>query len=138
MRDRFLVIFSWPDKKHGRTEAGLPGESGWACLFHEFNDWRTAMSALASKSLLALVTCAGALGMGGCATKSYVREQIAPVSERVATLETRLQETDTTAKAALAEAQGNTQRIDQLTGRVDASDQRLTALEQRPARRARH
>lgn len=96
------------------------------------------MLAPATKSLLAVVTLAGALGLGGCATKSFVREQIAPVSERVATLETRLQETDTTAKAALAEAQNNGQRIDQLNGRVDAAEQRLTVQEQRPAKRARH
>ncbi|WP_298090153.1 hypothetical protein [uncultured Sphingomonas sp.] len=103
------------------------------------------MSAFASKSLLAVVTLAGAVGLSGCATKSYVREQIAPVSQRVDTLEARLQETDGTAKAALAEAQAasgqaqnNGQRIDQLTGRVDGVDQRLTAQEQRPARRPRH
>ena len=46
------------------------------------------MSAFASKSVLAVATLAGALGLGGCATKSYVREQIAPVSQRVDTLET--------------------------------------------------
>ena len=73
----------------------------------------------------------GAAGLGGCATKSYVREQIAPVSQRVDVLETRLQETDGTAKAALAEAQAasaqaqsNGQRLDQLTGRVDGVEQR--------------
>ena len=73
----------------------------------------------------------GAVGLGGCATKSYVREQIAPVSQRVDVLETRLQETDGTAKAALAEAQAasgqaqsNGQRLDQLTTRVDGVEQR--------------
>jgi len=83
----------------------------------------------------------GAVGLSGCATKSFVREQIAPVSQRVDTLETRLQETDGTAKAALAEAraasglaQGNGQRLDQLTGRVDGVEQRLQAQESRPKR----
>jgi len=83
----------------------------------------------------------GAVGLSGCATKSYVREQIAPVSQRVDTLETRLQETDGTAKAALAEAravsglaQGNGQRLDQITGRVDSVEQRLLAQESRPKR----
>ena len=83
----------------------------------------------------------GAVGLGGCATKSYVREQIAPVSERVGVLETRLQETDGTAKAALAEAQaasalaqGNGQRLDQLTGRVDGVEQRQAQQAQQKKR----
>ena len=103
------------------------------------------MSAYASKSVLAAVVLAGALGFGGCATKSFVREQIAPVSQRVSTLETKLQETDGTAKSALAEAQAasgqaqnNGQRLDQLNGRVDGVEQRLTAEEQRQAKRPRH
>lgn len=76
----------------------------------------------------------GAVGLGGCATKSYVREQIAPVSQRVDALETRLQQTDETAKAALAEAQGHTQRLDQLNSRVDGVEQRLQAQESRGKR----
>ena len=83
----------------------------------------------------------GAVGLGGCATKSYVREQIAPVSERVGVLETRLQETDGTAKAALAEAQAasgqaqsNGQRLDQLTGRVDGVEQRQAQQAQQKKR----
>lgn len=81
------------------------------------------------------VVILGALGLGGCATKSFVREQIAPVSQRVDALETRLQETDGTAKAALteaqaasAQAQNNSQRLDQLNGRVDGVEQRMQAL----------
>lgn len=103
------------------------------------------MSVHASKSVLAVATLAGALGLGGCATKSYVRDQIAPVSQRVDTLETRLQETDGTAKSALAEAQAasgqaqnNGQRLDQLNSRVDGIDQRLTVQEQKRSKRARH
>jgi len=103
------------------------------------------MSAFASKSLLAMVTLAGAVSLGGCATKSFVREQIAPVSQRVDSLEQRLQQTDGTAKQALAEAQAasgqsqaNGQRLDQLTGRVDGVEQRLTVQELKPARRPRH
>jgi murein lipoprotein len=91
------------------------------------------------------VILVGAVGLGGCATKSYVREQIAPVSQRVDTLETRLQETDGVAKSALAEAQAasgqlqnNGQRLDQLTGRVDGLDQRLQVQERRPAKRPRN
>jgi len=103
------------------------------------------MSAYASKSVFAVATLAGALGLSGCATKSYVREQVAPVSQRVDSLEAKLQETDGTAKSALAEAQAasgaaqnNGQRLDQLTGRVDGVEQRLTVQEQKRAKRARH
>jgi outer membrane murein-binding lipoprotein Lpp len=76
----------------------------------------------------------GAIGLGGCATKSYVREQIAPVSQRVDALEAQLQQTDQTAKAALAEAQGHTQRLDQLNSRVDGVEQRVQAQENRGRR----
>ncbi|OWK29849.1 hypothetical protein [Sphingomonas mucosissima] len=95
----------------------------------------------ASKVAPAVLILAGAVSLGGCATKSYVREQIAPVSQRVDTLETRLQETDGTAKAALAEAQAASgqlqtsgQRLDQLNGRVDSVEQRLQAQESRGKR----
>jgi outer membrane murein-binding lipoprotein Lpp len=74
----------------------------------------------------------GSMGLGGCATKQYVRDQIAPVSQRVDALEAKLGETDSTAKAALAQAQAasgqatnNGQRIDQLSGRVDGIEQRM-------------
>lgn len=103
------------------------------------------MSPFVSKFTPAVVILVGAVGLGGCATKSYVRDQIAPVSQRVDTLETRLQETDGTAKAALAEAQAasgqsqnNGQRLDQITGRVDGLDQRLQAQERKPAKRPRN
>ena len=88
-----------------------------------------------------IVIMAGGIGLSGCATKSFVREQIAPVSQRVDVLETRLQETDGVAKAALAEAQSasqqaqnNGQRLDQLNGRVDGMDQRMQAQERRGKR----
>ena len=58
-----------------------------------------------ASKLAPIAVLAGAVALGGCATKSYVREQIAPVSQRVDSLETRLQATDATAKSALAEAQ---------------------------------
>lgn len=85
----------------------------------------------------AVMILVGAMGLGGCATKSYVQEQIAPVSQRVDALETRLQQTDGTAKAALAEAQNHAQRLDQLGGRVDGVEQRLQAQENR-GKRPRH
>ena len=103
------------------------------------------MSAFASKYVSAMIIVAGAVSLGGCATKGFVREQIAPVSQRVDALETRLQETDATAKSALTgaqaastQAQANGQRLDQLTGRVDGVEQRLTVQEQSRARRPRH
>ncbi|HWW66038.1 MAG TPA: hypothetical protein VNZ43_14880 [Sphingomonadaceae bacterium] len=90
------------------------------------------MSPSINKIAPAVVILAGALGLGGCATKGYVRDQIAPVSQRVDALETKLQETDGTAKSALAEAQAasgqaqnNGQRLDQLNGRVDSIEQRM-------------
>jgi murein lipoprotein len=94
-----------------------------------------------SKIAPAVVILAGALGLGGCATKGYVREQIAPVSQRVDALEARLTETDGTAKSALStaqaaagQAQNNGQRLDQLNARVDNIDQRLQAQERKPKR----
>ncbi|WEJ99826.1 MAG: hypothetical protein P0Y59_23500 [Candidatus Sphingomonas phytovorans] len=90
------------------------------------------MSPSVTKIAPAVVILAGALGLGGCATKGYVRDQIAPVSQRVDALETRLQATDGTAKSALAEAQAasgqaqnNGQRLDQLNARVDGIEQRM-------------
>ena len=97
-----------------------------------------------SKLIPAVILMVGATGLGGCATKKYVREQIAPVSQRVDTLEARLQETDGTAKQALAEAQAassqaqqNGQRLDQLNGRVDGVEQRLT-VQERTVKRPRN
>ena len=92
----------------------------------------------------AVVVLLAAPSLAGCATKSYVRDQIAPVSERVGALETQLQATDGTAKQALAEAQAaagqaqmNGQRLDQLNGRVDGVEQRLQQQESR-GKRPRH
>jgi murein lipoprotein len=102
------------------------------------------MYSLATKFGPAVLILAGAAGLGGCATKSFVREQIAPVNQRVDTLEAKLQQTDGTAKAALAEAQAASgqlqnsgQRLDQLNARVDGVEQRLQAQEARP-KRPRH
>ncbi len=61
----------------------------------------------------------GSLGLGGCATKSFVREQVATVNQRVDALDAKLQTTDGTAQQALAQAQSaagqaqnNGQRLD--------------------------
>jgi murein lipoprotein len=87
----------------------------------------------------------GGVAVSGCATKSFVREQIAPVSQRVDALETRLQETDGTAKAALAQAQAassqaqsNGQRLDQLTTRVDSVEQQQIQMQQKQRKRPRN
>jgi murein lipoprotein len=102
------------------------------------------MRPILTKLAPATLILVGAMSLGGCATKSYVREQVAPVSQRVDALETRLQQTDGTAKAALAEAQAasgqtqnHAQRLDQLNGRVDGVEQRLQAQENR-GKRPRH
>ena len=99
------------------------------------------MSPALTKFAPAMAILVGGVGLSGCATKAYVRDQIAPVSQRVDALETRLQETDSTAKSALAEAraasgaaQNNGQRLEQLNGRVDGVEQRLQAQERRPKR----
>ena len=76
------------------------------------------------------VILVASLGLGACATKGFVREQVATVSQRVDALDARLQTTDATAKQALAEAQSaagqaqnNGQRLDQLNTRVDGVEQ---------------
>jgi len=97
----------------------------------------------------AVVILAGALSLGGCATKGFVREQIAPLSHRVDALEAKLQDTDATAKSALSQAQAasaqaqaasgqaqnNGQRLDQLTARVDGIEQQM---QQNRRKRPRH
>ena len=97
-----------------------------------------------TKPATAVLALLAATTLGGCATKSYVREQIAPVSQRVDQLATQLQATDGTAKQALAEAQAasgqtqqNGQRLDQINGRVDGVEQRLQEQERR-GKRPRH
>lgn len=105
------------------------------------------MSRTLTKLAPVVVVVAG-VALSGCASKSYVREQIAPVSQRVDALETRLQETDGTAKAALSQAQAaagqaqaaagqaqaNTQRLDQLTSRVDTVEQEQAAAKRKRPR----
>ncbi|MDO9370746.1 MAG: hypothetical protein Q7T68_19460 [Sphingopyxis sp.] len=89
----------------------------------------------------AVMILAGSLALGGCATKGFVREQVAVVSQRVDALETQLQATDGTAKQALTEAQAasgqaqsNTQRLDQLNGRVDGIEQRMQEAQRKRPR----
>jgi len=78
------------------------------------------------------LTIAGGLSLSGCATTKYVDEQIATVNTRISALESKVQQVDstaqganTTAQAAAAAAQSANQRLDQLSGRVDAVEQQL-------------
>jgi murein lipoprotein len=99
------------------------------------------MSPYLIKLAPAVVILMGSSALGGCATKSYVREQVAVVSQRVDTLDAKLQSTDATAKQALGEAQSasgqaqnNGQRLDQLTGRVDGVEQQLQEAKRKKPR----
>lgn len=90
------------------------------------------MSPFLTKLAPALVILVGTSALGGCATKGYVREQVAVVNQRVDGIDARLQTTDATAKQALGEAQAasgqaqnNGQRLDQLNGRVDGVEQQM-------------
>ena len=97
------------------------------------------MSPSQTKLAPAVMILAASLALGGCATKGFVREQVAVVSQRVDALETQLQATDGTAKQALTEAQAasgqaanNGQRLDQLNARVDGIEQRMQAQQKKP------
>ncbi|MCW6533060.1 MULTISPECIES: hypothetical protein [Sphingomonas] len=99
------------------------------------------MSPSVTKLAPAVVIMVGALGLGGCATKGYVRDQIAPLNQRMDALEAKLHDTDATAKQALSEAQAagqaaqnNGQRLDQLNARVDGIEQRMRENENRRKR----
>jgi outer membrane protein OmpA-like peptidoglycan-associated protein len=47
------------------------------------------------KALIAATALAGALGLGGCATKDYVNQQVGKVDQRVTTQDARLSDHDT-------------------------------------------
>ena len=99
------------------------------------------MSPSLTKMAPLAVVLIGSLGLGGCATKGFVREQVATVNQRVDALDAKLQTTDGTARQALAEAQSasgqaqqNGQRLDQLNGRVDGVEQQLVQAQRKRAR----
>jgi outer membrane murein-binding lipoprotein Lpp len=86
----------------------------------------------------------GGVSLGGCATKGFVREQIATVNTRIDGLDGRLRTVEgtsgqalTQAQAASAQAQQNSQRIDQINGRVDGLDQQMKQQMQQRQRRPR-
>lgn len=81
----------------------------------------------------------GSTGLGGCATKGFVREQIATVNSRIDGIDGRLRTVEgtsgqalTQAQAAAGQAQQNGQRIDQLNGRVDGLEQQLQQRQRKP------
>jgi TolA-binding protein len=91
------------------------------------------------KVIPVLAILIGAVGTSGCATRQFVRDEVAVVSQRVDSLESRLQETDGTARSALQQAQAangqvqnNTQRLDQLNSRVDGMEQQMQTRARRP------
>lgn len=99
------------------------------------------MSQSLMKLAPAFMILVGSASLAGCATKGFVREQVATVSQRVDALDARLQTTDATAKQALAEAQSasgqaqnNGQRLDQLNTRVDGVEQKLLDNRRKRAR----
>ena len=92
---------------------------------------------------VALILIAG-IGLSGCATKGFVREQIGVVNTRIDGLDGRLRTVEGTSGQALAQAQAaagqaqqNGQRLDQLTGRVDGIDQQVQQQAQQRQRKPR-
>lgn len=59
----------------------------------------------ASSVLIAGAVMLGAVSLGGCATKKYVRETVAPVATQVQDHETRIASVDQAAKDAMARAE---------------------------------
>jgi outer membrane murein-binding lipoprotein Lpp len=85
----------------------------------------------------ALVVTLGAMSLSGCATRSYVDEQIAAVNGRISAVDAKANDAlaradaaNAAAQAAATDARTANQRIDQLGGRVDQ-------LEARPVRAPR-
>ena len=86
----------------------------------------------------------GSTGLGGCATKGFVREQIATVNTRIDGIDGRLRTVEgtsgealTQAQAAATQAQQNGQRIDQINGRVDGMEQQMQQQMQQRQRKPR-
>lgn len=97
----------------------------------------------AKRSVVSMILL-GSVGLGGCATKGYVNEQIATVNTRIDGIDGHLRTVEgtsgqalTQAQAAAGQAQQNGQRIDQLNGRVDGVDQQMQQLQKQRARKPR-
>jgi len=96
------------------------------------------------RSAVLVMILAGSTALGGCATKGFVRAQIATVNQRIDGIDGRLRTVEGTSGQALAQAQAaagqaqqNGQRIDQLNGRVDGLDQQMQQQMQRKQRKPR-
>ncbi|WP_353203587.1 hypothetical protein [Sphingomonas sp.] len=92
-----------------------------------------------TKSAALAMVLVGSIALGGCATKGFVRSQIATVNERIDGIDGRVRTVEGTSGQALAQAQAasgqaqqNAQRIDQINGRVDGLDQQMQAQKRRP------
>ena len=97
-----------------------------------------------SRASAVLAILAGSTVLGGCATKGFVREQIATVNTRIDGMDGRLRTVEATsgqalsqAQAAAGQAQQNGQRLDQLGTRVDTLDQQMQQQAQQRQRRPR-
>ena len=92
------------------------------------------MSSVKMKIATAMLVGLSGMSLSACATTGYVDEKIAAVNARIDGLEARVQQNadaaaaaNSAAQAAASAAQTNGQRIDQLTGRVDALEQRMAS-----------
>lgn len=101
---------------------------------------RTSLQKYPTVALLLI----GPIGLGGCATKGFVREQIATVNTRIDGMDGRLRTVEgtsgealTQAQAAAGQAQQNGQRIDQINGRVDGMEQKMQQQMQQRQRKPR-
>jgi outer membrane murein-binding lipoprotein Lpp len=90
-----------------------------------------------SKLSVATVLVLGGLGLSACVTREYVTEQIAVVDTRVNAVDAKatdaIQRADAAnaaAQAAATDARTANQRLDQLTPRVDALEQRAMTTRQ--------
>ncbi len=92
-------------------------------------------------SRVVAIAALGGLSLSACATKDYVDQQIATVTNHVNAVDAKAtdasqkadaansaaQSAGAAAQQAMASAQQANQRLDQLTPRVDAIEQRLAA-----------
>lgn len=102
------------------------------------------MSVATQRASVAAMLLVGSLNLGGCATKGYVNQQIATVNTRIDGVDGHLRTVEATSGQALAQsqaatgqAQQNSQRLDQLTGRVDGLDQQMQQQKQQRQRKPR-
>ncbi len=92
------------------------------------------MSMITKNLVTVAFVAASGLSLSACATTEYVDQQIATVNQRIDGVESRLQQTTSTANAAQAaaqaaagDAQNANRRLDALTGRVDRLEQAAAA-----------